>query len=111
MLDTVSMSNSSISHLATPDSYSLSDLLAVLETRRSVKPAALGEPGPNPDELRRLLMIASRVPDHGALVPWRFILLQGEARRAASAQLAAIYGAQHPEQSPETVATLAKLSQ
>jgi nitroreductase len=111
MPDPVSMSSSSISHLATADSHSLSDLLTVLETRRSVKPAALGEPGPNSDELRRLLTIASRVPDHGALVPWRFMLLQGEARRVASAQLAAVYAAQHPEQSPETVATLAKLSQ
>ena len=69
------------------------------------------KPGPNPEELRHLLTIASRVPDHGALVPWRFILLQGEARRAASAQLAAVYAARHPERSPETVATLAKLSQ
>jgi nitroreductase len=86
------------------------DLLSVLETRRSVKPAALGEPAPNPDELRRLLTVASRVPDHGALVPWRFFLFQGEARQAACAQLAAVYLAQHQEQSAQTLGTLAKLS-
>jgi nitroreductase len=73
-----------------------------------VKPAALGEPGPSPDELRRLLTIASRVPDHGALVPWRFILFQGEARQAASAQLAAVYSAHHPERSTQTTGTLDK---
>jgi nitroreductase len=86
------------------------DLLHLLETRRSVKPAALEEPGPNPDELRRLLTIASRVPDHGVLVPWRFILFQGEARQEVSTQLAARYMAQHPELAEHTVGILAKLS-
>jgi nitroreductase len=97
-------------HLTTSTPFTTPDLLHCLETRRSVKAAALGEPGPSPDELRRLLTIASRVPDHGALVPWRFILLQGEARQAASAQLAALYMAQHPELSEQTVGTLTKLS-
>ena len=41
----------------------------VLEKRRSVKPIDLGEPGPTPEELRRILTLACRVPDHGALVP------------------------------------------
>jgi nitroreductase len=86
------------------------DLLHLLEARRSVKPVALGAPGPSPDECRRLLTIASRVPDHGGLVPWRFILFQGEDRQAASAQLAACYRAQHPERTEYTEATVAKLS-
>ena len=86
------------------------DLLHLLETRRSVKPVELGEPGPTPDELRRILTVACRVPDHGALVPWRFILFQGEARQAASTQLTAVYAAQHPELSEPNVGTLAKLS-
>jgi nitroreductase len=54
--------------------------------------------------------VASRVPDHGALVPWRFILFHGDARQAARAQLAAAYSAQHPDLSEQTVVTLAKLS-
>jgi nitroreductase len=85
-------------------------LLGILETRRSVKPVDLGAPGPTPDEVRRLLTVACRVPDHGALVPWRFILLQGEARQAASTQLAARYAAQHPDLAEQTVGTLRKLS-
>jgi nitroreductase len=85
-------------------------LLGILETRRSVKPIDLGAPGPTPDEVRRLLTVACRVPDHGALVPWRFILLQGEARQAASTQLAALYAAQHPDLAERTVGTLRKLS-
>jgi nitroreductase len=86
------------------------DPLHLLETRRSVSPLWLGGPRPTPRELRRLLMVASHVPDHGALVPWRFILFQGEARQAASAQLAELYLGQHPEMSDRTLGTLAKLS-
>jgi nitroreductase len=110
MPDAISMTSASVLHMTTPASRGATELLSVLETRRSVKPVALGEPGPNPDELQRLLTIASRVPDHGALVPWRFILFQGDARQAASAQLAAVYLAQHPDLSTQTVGTLAKLS-
>jgi nitroreductase len=93
-----------------PALHSGADLLHLLETRRSVSPAWLAEPGPTPHELRRLLTVASRVPDHGALVPWRFILFQGEARQAASTQLAALYLAQHPEMAERTMGTVAKLS-
>ena len=86
------------------------NLLHLLESRRSVKPIDLGEPGPTPDELRRILTVACRVPDHGALVPWRFILFQGEARQAASTQLAALFAAQNPDLSDRTLGTLGKLS-
>jgi nitroreductase len=37
-------------------------------------------PGPNPEELRTILAAGARVPDHGKLAPWRFILFEGEAR-------------------------------
>jgi nitroreductase len=110
MPDAIFTTGPSVSDLTPPAPFSAPDLLSVLETRRSVKPVVLSGPGPNPAELRRLLSVASRVPDHGALVPWRFILFQGEARQAASAQLAAVYLAQHPELSAQTVSTLAKLS-
>jgi nitroreductase len=110
MPDAILTTSPSVSDLTPPTPFGAPNLLSLLETRRSVKPVALSEPGPNPVELRRLLAVASRVPDHGALVPWRFILFQGEARQAASAQLAAVYLAQHPELSAQTVSTLAKLS-
>lgn len=68
--------------------------LALLKTRRSAKLRSLIEPGPTPAQLDELLTIAARVPDHGKLVPWRFILIHGAARQpfsdlAAAAQLAA----------------------
>jgi nitroreductase len=110
MTDAISLTRPFIPHPTTSTPFTVPNLLHCLETRRSVKPAGLSEPGPNPDELRRLLTVASRVPDHGALVPWRFILFQGDARQAACAQLAAAYSAQHPDLSEQTVGTLAKLS-
>ncbi len=55
-------------------------LLDLLATRRSVKPDRLAEPGPSAAELEQILTIAARVPDHKKLVPWRFIVFEGEAR-------------------------------
>jgi nitroreductase len=59
-----------------------------LLTRRSVSANSLGEPGPNEAELRQILTAAARVPDHKKLVPWRFVLFQGEAREAFGQVLA-----------------------
>ena len=68
---------------------SLTDPLHVLDTRRSVPSKQLGEPGPDHATLLRMLTSAVRVPDHGKLVPFRFIRLQGEARHALGDLLAA----------------------
>jgi nitroreductase len=67
------------------------DALQLLKTRRSVKPMELGGPGPSPAELDTLLTIAARVPDHGKLAPWRFIVFEGEQRLAAGEKIAAIF--------------------
>lgn len=56
-------------------------VLDLLKTRRSIKPDMLAEPGPTSAELDELLTIASRVPDHKKLAPWRFIVFEGDARR------------------------------
>ncbi|MEI2794688.1 nitroreductase [Pseudoxanthomonas sp. F11] len=68
---------------------SLTDPLHALDTRRSVPSKQLGEPGPDHATLLRMLSSAVRVPDHGKLVPFRFIRLQGEARHALGDLLAA----------------------
>src|SRR5688572_3559912 len=54
--------------------------LACLDARRSVPSRLLGEPGPTDAQLLRLLASAVRVPDHGKLVPWRFVRIAGDAR-------------------------------
>jgi nitroreductase len=55
-------------------------IIDFLSARRSVKPDRLVEPGPSPSEIETILTIASRVPDHKKLAPWRFILIEGDAR-------------------------------
>ena len=50
------------------------EALDLLKTRRSVKAAELTGPGPSASEIDTILTVASRVPDHGKLAPWRFIL-------------------------------------
>jgi nitroreductase len=54
--------------------------LAALDARRSVPSRLLGAPGPTPSQLLRMLASAVRVPDHGKLVPWRFLRIEGDAR-------------------------------
>ena len=77
--------------------------LKLLSTRRSFKAAELGEPGPSAAEVDTLLTIASRVPDHGKLTPWRFIVFEGVARRAAGAAIAAVFRKKYPDAKPEHV--------
>jgi nitroreductase len=72
------------------------DALALLTTRRSIAPAFLADPGPDDDQLRTILTVASRVPDHGKLAPWRFIVFRGDARRRAGERLAARAAARDP---------------
>jgi nitroreductase len=57
------------------------DAIDLLKSRRSVKPIELNGPGPTEAELATLLTVASRVPDHGKLTPWRFIVRATPARR------------------------------
>jgi nitroreductase len=66
------------------------DALTLLETRRSVSARNMTEPGPSAAELDRMLAIAARVPDHGKLAPWRFVVFEGAARARAGEGLAAI---------------------
>ena len=56
--------------------------LSLLETRRSGKPREMVPPGPSEAELERMLTIATRVPDHGKLSPWRFVVVGKEQREA-----------------------------
>ncbi len=68
---------------------SASYLLQALDNRRSVPSRQLGEPGPDDGTLLRILQSASRVPDHGKLVPFRFIRIAGDHRHALGEKLAA----------------------
>ncbi len=71
--------------------------LDLLRTRRSVPPALLEGPGPSREELDDWLRIAARVPDHGKLAPWRFIVIEGESRARIGEVLAAAHAADFPK--------------
>jgi nitroreductase len=73
----------------------LSSPLALLETRRSSRPRDLVAPGPDEAQLRRIVAIAARTPDHGKLTPWRFVHI--EDREAFAALLEAAYRAENAE--------------
>ncbi|MEJ1096890.1 MULTISPECIES: nitroreductase [unclassified Pseudoxanthomonas] len=61
--------------------------LQTLDARRSVPSKQLGDPGPDHPTLMRMLESAVRVPDHGKLVPFRFIRIAGDARLALGEKL------------------------
>jgi nitroreductase len=67
-----------------------------LKTRRSVGIGFLKDPGPTPAELEEILQIGTRVPDHGKFVPWRLVVIEGDARAKAGEKLAAIQKARNP---------------
>jgi nitroreductase len=73
------------------------DAIDFLKTRRSVKPREMSVPGPSPDELDTILTLGARVPDHGKLTPWRFIVFEGEARARAGELIAAAFAQKHPD--------------
>jgi nitroreductase len=75
----------------------------LLRTRRSAKLAALIEPGPGEDDLRTMLTIAARVPDHAKLVPWRFVVIAGERRGALGRVIGEAFAAANPGAEPGAV--------
>ena len=90
--------------------------LDFLLTRRSRPAKLLGAPGPDRETIETLLTAAARVPDHGKLEPWRFIVLQGAglARLAAAIRARAAQTGDDPdkgalafEQAPLAIAVVA----
>ncbi len=72
------------------------DTLQFLKTRKSLSAPFLAAPGPDEAQLAEILGVASRVPDHGKLTPWRFIVFKGDAGGKASESLAKLYAEKNP---------------
>ncbi len=64
------------------------NLINILDQRRSTPSRTLQGPGPEASEVHKMLSSALRVPDHGKLVPWRFLRIQGDTRLALGKLLA-----------------------
>lgn len=69
--------------------------LSLLLTRRSAKARDLVSPGPTDSELGQILAAAARVPDHGKLAPWAFVII--EDRAAFADLLQRLYRAEKPD--------------
>jgi nitroreductase len=79
-------------------------VLDLLRTRKSASAKAMTGPGPSGAELEDIFRCAVRVPDHGKLAPWRFILWEGEARAQFGAALRKRWQALNPDHGPEALA-------
>src|SRR5699024_9330961 len=73
------------------------DPLDLLARRLSVPSRQLQAPGPDAATLERLLEVAIRVPDHGKLVPWRLLVVEGDAKLELGRRLADIAVRRDPE--------------
>ncbi len=73
------------------------DAVALLWRRRSTPADFLGEPGPDVETLRAILTIAARAPDHRRVVPFRFVVFEGEARAAFGDVLADAFARDNPD--------------
>lgn len=67
------------------------DFVHLLKTRRSIVAKDMGPEGPNAEQLKDILTAGLRVPDHGKLGPWRYIVFEGAARAQFGGVLEAAY--------------------
>src|SRR6476619_3304135 len=82
-----------------PKDFAVPDAIELLKTRRSMKPREMTGPGPSPAELDTILTIGARVPDHGKLAPWRFIVFEGDARIRGGEVIAGVFAKKNPQAS------------
>lgn len=80
------------------------ELLEYLTHRRSVAAKDLNAPGPDDEQIKTILSTASRVPDHGKMFPWHFIVFRGEARTKMGAILKEALLKKEPEAPLEKIA-------
>ena len=80
-----------------PELQTSADMLDRLARRRSVPLRAFADAPIPAEDLDRILALAARTPDHGRLAPWRFIVIEGEARGTAGSRFDALYQSRNPD--------------
>ncbi|EJB02570.1 nitroreductase [Rhizobium leguminosarum bv. trifolii WSM597] len=78
-------------------------LIDYLAVRRSIPAFQMCEPGPEKAEIEEILRLASRVPDHGKIAPWRFIVYRGGERARLGEELLTLALETKPELSEEMI--------
>ena len=82
----------------------MQSVLSYLQTRRSVSARFLTGPEPTQKDIDTMVSIAARVPDHGKLAPWRFVIIQGEARHELGHVISYLATHKHGINDPERLA-------
>ena len=75
------------------------DVIDYLQTRRSLSVKYMDDIAPSDAEIETLLKTAARVPDHGKLFPWYFVVFKGGARREVGDVLREAYLAEDADAS------------
>ncbi len=78
-------------------------LIDYLAVRRSIPAFQMSEPGPGRAEIEEALRLATRVPDHGKLAPWRFIVYRGDERARLGEELLKLALEAKPDLSEEMI--------
>lgn len=78
-------------------------LIDYLAVRRSVPAFQMREPGPEREEIESILSLAVRVPDHGKIAPWRFIVYRGAERARIGETLLTMALEKNPDLSAEMI--------
>ncbi len=86
------------------DDESFAIVRALINSRQTVLPKRLVEPGPTPAQLQMLLSLAAAAPDHGLLTPWRFIVVPVAQRHRLAEAFALALGDRDPLATPEQIA-------
>ena len=79
------------------------DTIDFLLSRRSILARMMDGPGPGDEDLRTIMEAGMRVPDHGRLTPWRFIVIRGDAREKLGETLGAAFVRNNPDAIEEQV--------
>ena len=73
---------------STADQEVLDATLTLIHSRQHISPKRLGDPGPDPGQLEKILSAAGAAPDHGLITPWRLIIVPPERRHLLGAAFA-----------------------
>ncbi len=82
------------------------DVMDVLTQRQSTKATLLQAPAPSPEVLETILQSAMSAPDHGAIRPWRFQIIEGDARKCLSDVFEQALRVRQPDADDETIANI-----
>ena len=85
--------------------------LSLLATRRSARPRDLVAPGPDAAQLATILQVAARVPDHGKIAPWRFVVVAPDRRDALATLITDAYRVERPQAAANEIAALEQFAQ